>query len=201
MKMGYGRVSTEDQNPNLQTDALKKAGCDRIFVDKGISGARRDRPQLEKALAELEEGDQLVVWRLDRLGRSLPHLIEIVAGLGDRGVDFQSLTENIDTSSAGGELLFHILGALAQFERSLISERTKAGMASAKSRGVHVGRPRAMSEERIDHARRLLDEGKTQRQIARVLKVSPSTLYRALNAAYATGNHYDPMMHQGCAYP
>ena len=183
MKCGYARVSTEDQNADLQIDALEKVGCDKVFVDKGINGARRVRPQLEKALGALREGDQLVVWRLDRLGRSLAHLIEIVSGLGDRGVDFRSLTENIDTSSAGGELLFHILGALAQFERSLISERTKAGMASAKSRGIHVGRPRAMSKERVEHARQLIDGGKTQRHVARILKVSPSTLYRALNVA------------------
>ena len=181
MKYGYARVSSADQNPSLQIDALQKAGCGEIFTDDGVSGAQRDRPELQSLLSKLVEGDQVVVWRLDRLGRSLPHLIEIVSSLGDMGVHFQSLTESIDTSSAGGELLFHILGALAQFERSLISERTKAGMASAKARGTHVGRPRSLSPERISHARDLLDAGKTQREVARLLKVSPSTVYRHLN--------------------
>ena len=180
MKYGYARVSTADQNLSLQVDALEKADCDQIFNEDGVSGAQRDRPELESLLSVVQEGDQVVVWRLDRLGRSLPHLIEIVSSLGDRGVHFQSLTESIDTSSAGGELLFHILGALAQFERALISERTVAGMASAKARGTHVGRPRAMSAERIQHARELFDTGKSQRDVARLLKVSPSTLYRAL---------------------
>lgn len=180
MKYGYARVSTTDQTSALQVDALKKAGCDEIFTDNGKSGVLRVRPALQKLLSTVLEGDQVVVWRLDRLGRSLPHLIEIVSSLGDQGVHFQSLTESIDTSSAGGELLFHILGALAQFERSLISERTKAGMASAKARGTHVGRPKAMSVELVKHAKELIEQGKSQRDVARLLKVSPSTLYRRL---------------------
>jgi len=185
MKYGYARVSTADQDSALQVDALEKAGCDEIFRDDGVSGAQRVRPELQKLLSKLKGGDQVVVWRLDRLGRSLPHLIEIVSTLGDQGVHFQSLTESIDTSSAGGELLFHILGALAQFERSLISERTKAGMESAKARGTHVGRPKILSVERIHHAKELLETGKTQREVARLLKVSPSTLYRHLNSGAA----------------
>ncbi len=183
MKYGYARVSTGDQSLDLQLDALDRAGCDQIFSEKGVTGIQRDRPELAKLLRIVVTGDQVAVWRLDRLGRSLPHLIEIVSAWGDQNVEFQSLTEQIDTTTAGGKLIFHVMGALAEFERSLISERTKAGMDSARSRGVHVGRPRAMSKERTDHAKRLVEEGKTQRQVARLMKVSPSTLYRAINSS------------------
>lgn len=141
-KIGYARVSTDDQNLDLQINALDAAGCTRIFTDKGISGAQSERSGLTAARLALEEGDTLVVWRLDRLGRSLIHLIKLLDELGKQGVHFQSLTENLDTTSAGGRLVFHIMAALAEFERALISERTKAGMKAAKARGVHVGRPR-----------------------------------------------------------
>ena len=140
--IGYARVSTDDQNLSLQTRALDAAGCTRIFTDKGISGARGSRPGLNAALLALEKGDTLVVWRLDRLGRSLIHLVRLLDELGKKGIHFHSLTENLDTNSAGGRLIFHIMAALAEYERSLISERTKAGMQAAKARGVHVGRPR-----------------------------------------------------------
>lgn len=138
--VGYARVSTIDQNPQLQLDALEKAGCARVFVDRA-SGARTDRPQLATALDYLRREDTLCVWRLDRLGRSLPHLIEIATTLTDRGIALRSLTEQIDTASAGGRLIFHIFGALAEFERSLISERTLAGLAAARAQGRIGGRP------------------------------------------------------------
>jgi DNA invertase Pin-like site-specific DNA recombinase len=141
-KIGYARVSTDDQKLDLQMNALDAAGCTRIFTDKGISGSKDERSGLTAARLALERGDTLVVWRLDRLGRSLNHLIKVIDELGKLGVQFQSLTENLDTTSAGGRLVFHIMAALAEFERALISERTKAGMQAAKARGVHVGRPR-----------------------------------------------------------
>ncbi|WP_345770914.1 recombinase family protein [Brucella intermedia] len=142
LKIGYARVSTDLQKMDLQMDALNQAGCDYIFTDHGISGATVERPGLRQAIEMLQRGDTLVVWRLDRLGRSLVHLVEQVSSLGQQGIEFRSVTESIDTSSSGGKLLFHMIAALAEFERSLISERTKAGMAAAKLRGKHVGRPR-----------------------------------------------------------
>ena len=134
MLIGYVRVSTGEQNTDLQEDALKKAECDKIFKDTA-SGAKTDRPGLEEALAFLVEGDTLVVWKLDRLGRSLKHLIEVVNELYDRGIYFKSLQENIDTNSSGGKLIFHIFGALAEFERDIIRERTRAGLEAARARG------------------------------------------------------------------
>src|ERR671917_1025350 len=142
MQIGYARVSTEEQTLNLQLDALKAAGCEQIFTDR-VSGARAERPGLTNALGHLRDGDTLVVWRLDRLGRSLPHLIETVTALAARGVGFKSLTESIDTTSSGGKLIFHIFGALAEFERDLIRERTHAGLTAARARGKVGGRPRA----------------------------------------------------------
>lgn len=142
LKIGYARVSTDVQHMDLQMDALKRAGCDHIFTDHGISGSSAERPGLQQAMKMLQKGDTLIVWRLDRLGRSLVNLVEYVSNLGKQDVEFRSLTESIDTSSSGGKLLFHMIAALAEFERSLISERTKAGMAAAKLRGKHVGRPR-----------------------------------------------------------
>lgn len=141
MRVGYARVSTEEQSLDLQLDALKRDGCERVFHDHGLSGAMVSRPALEAALKSLRFGDVLVVWKLDRLGRSLAHLISIIVSLEGRGVGFRSISEAIDTTSASGRLLFHIMGALAEFERTLISERTRAGMEAARARGVHVGRP------------------------------------------------------------
>lgn len=140
-RIGYARVSTDDQHLDLQLNALKKADCDRIFTDQGISGSVSNRPGLKSVMDTLRKGDTLVVWRLDRLGRSLVNLVEIINNLGKRGVEFQSLTENIDTSSSGGRLVFHILAALAEFERALISERTRAGMEAARMKGKQLGRP------------------------------------------------------------
>lgn len=140
-RIGYARVSTQDQTLALQHDALRAAGCEVLFEDHGISGAAKERPGLAAAIEALRSGDTLVVWRLDRLGRSLRHLIETLTALSDEGIGFYSIQDAIDTTTAGGRLVFHIMGALAEFERDLISERTKAGMAAAKARGVHVGRP------------------------------------------------------------
>lgn len=136
MKIGYARVSTDDQHLDLQRAALKAAGCERVFEDQGLSGVAITRPGLESALAAVGEGDVLVVWKLDRLGRSLASLIGLIDDLGKQGAGFQSLSEHIDTTTAGGRLIFHVMGALAEFERSLIWERTKAGMQTAKCRDV-----------------------------------------------------------------
>ena len=183
MKIGYARVSTQEQNLDLQRRALSEAGCGRIFEDRGVSGAARKRPGLDAALSRVSEGDVFVVWKLDRLGRSLPHLIEVVQDLGVRGAGFQSLSEAIDTTTAGGRLVFHMMGALAEFERALISERTRAGMKAAKARGDPVGRPRKLTRGQVEHAR-LLIEGREESVagVARSLKVSTPTLYRALRA-------------------
>jgi len=179
MLIGYARVSTTDQNPDLQIDALLKVGVDQrhIFEDR-MSGLRADRPKLNEALAFLADGDVLVVWKLDRLARSLPHLIEIVAGLDGRGIGFRSLTENIDTTTAGGRLTFHIFGALAQFERDIIRERTVAGLEAAAARGRKGGRPKAMDGAKIEAARRLLAGGMPIKDVAATLEVGISTLYR-----------------------
>lgn len=142
MKIGYARVSTEEQNLDLQLLALQAAGCDAILSDRGISGSRFDRPGLHDALNAAQAGDTLVVWRLDRLGRSLSHLVDVVSDLGRHNIEFVSLTESIDTRSSTGMLMFHMIAALAEFERSLISERTRAGIAAARARGVKIGRPR-----------------------------------------------------------
>ena len=181
MKIGYARVSTEEQNLGLQRNALTRAGVSRIFEDHA-PGASRRRPGLDAALAQLTAGDTLVVWKLDRLGRSLPNLIGLVQGLGERDIGFQSLSENIDTTTAGGRLVFHIMGALAEFERSLIVERTKAGMESARARGRHLGRSPSLDRTKVEHARLLIDGGATVTAAARTLKVGRSTLYRALRA-------------------
>ena len=142
-KIGYARVSTSDQTFALQEDALRKAGCERIFYDKA-SGAKTARPGLDQAIQYLRKGDVLVVWKLDRLGRSLRHLIDVVAELSSREIGFQSLTEALDTTTPGGRLIFHIMGALAQFERDIIRERTQAGLAAGRARGRLGGRPKLM---------------------------------------------------------
>jgi DNA invertase Pin-like site-specific DNA recombinase len=185
MKIGYARVSTVDQNLALQRDALTAAGCERIFTDEGISGSVIARRGLDAALAALGQGDTLVVWKLDRLGRSLSHLVTVIAELGERGVSFRSLSDPIDTTSAGGRLVMHIMGALAEFERGLIVERTQAGIQAAKKRGVHLGRRPALALAQIDHARTLIERGESPRAVARTMRVGKSTLYRALKATEA----------------
>ena len=182
MLVGYARVSTQDQKPELQLDALRKAGCERIFSDKA-SGAQRDRPELSAALSYMRDGagDVLVVWKLDRLARSLKQLIETVEDLGTRGIGFRSLTEAIDTTSAGGRLTFHIFGAMAEFERSIIRERTRAGLDAARARGRKGGRPPALSKKDVAAARAMLsDPDITMEDVAARMKVAPSTLYRHL---------------------
>lgn len=186
MLVGYARVSTQDQNPELQLDALKASGCEKIFVEKA-SGAQRDRPELKAALDYMRDGDTLVVWKLDRLARSMKQLIETVEGLEDRGVGFRSVTEAIDTTTPGGRLVFHIFGALAEFERSIIRERTRAGLDAARSRGKIGGRPKKLSEADLRAAKAmLLDDEITVVQIAGRLGVSAATLYRYLPSARST---------------
>ena len=180
MLVGYARVSTQDQNPALQLDALTAAGCEKVFTEKA-SGAQRDRLELAAALTYMRAGDSLVVWKLDRLARSLPQLIETVATLEDQGIGFRSLTEAIDTTTAGGKLVFHIFGALAEFERSVIRERTRAGLKAARDRGRKGGRPPALSAADLAVAKALLrDPAITVDEVATRLKVSPATLYRHL---------------------
>ena len=181
MRISYARVSTADQNMHLQQDALEKAGCERVFHDTA-SGAKDDRSGLSEALAYARQGDTLVVWKLDRLGRSLKHLVDTVAGLHSRNVGFQSLQEQIDTTTSGGKLIFHVFAALAEFERDLIRERTSAGLAAARSRGRNGGRPAKLTERQIAMARRLLSDPVTRiDDVCRTLRVSRSTLYRHLH--------------------
>lgn len=180
MLVGYARVSTQDQNPALQHDALTAAGCEKVFTEKA-SGAQRDRPELGAAIAYMRAGDSLVVWKLDRLARSLPQLIETVAHLEAEGIGFRSLTETIDTTTAGGKLIFHVFGALAEFERSVIRERTRAGLKAARDRGRTGGRPPALSPADLAAAKAMLsDPDITVAEVAKRINVSPATLYRHL---------------------
>lgn len=180
MRFGYVRVSTADQNESLQVDALTAVGCDRLYSDHA-SGKADQRPGLDNLLDQLRPGDTVVVWRLDRLGRSLRHLIELAAELEQREVALVSLTESLDTSTPGGKLVFHVFGALAEFERDLIRERTMAGLAAARARGRRGGRPRALTPEKLKTARAMHSSGDHDvSSIARVLGVSRATIYRAL---------------------
>jgi DNA invertase Pin-like site-specific DNA recombinase len=181
MYIGYARVSTNEQNLDLQRDALLKAGCSEknIFTDK-ITGLKQERKGLDQALSHLREGDTFVVWRLDRLGRSLKHLIETITSLQSQGITFKSLTENIDTSTATGQLIFHIFGALAEFERNLIKERTVAGLDAARSRGRRGGRPKLKtSASKVVMAKKLYaDKSNSIDEIQKTLGISKTTLYR-----------------------
>lgn len=180
-RLGYARVSTLQQDEALQQDALLAAGCQRVFVDKA-SGKLESRPALDDLLEQARLGDTVVVWRLDRLGRSLCHLLETVSSLEQRGVAFVSLTENIDTSTPGGRLIFHIFASLAQFERELIRERTMAGLAAARARGRTGGRPTVWTEDKLRTARAMRASGEYDvSSIAKVLGVSRASVYRALN--------------------
>ena len=180
MLIGYARVSTLDQNLDLQMDALNKVGCEQIFTDT-VSGAKVERVGLNDALSHLREGDKLVVWKLDRLGRSLKHLIKTIGDLDEQGIGFQSLQENIDTTTSGGKLVFHIFGALAEFERDLISERTQAGLEAARARGRRGGRKKAMTVKQVKMAKSMRkDRSNTIADICEALGVSRSTLYRYL---------------------
>ena len=187
MQIGYARVSTNDQTLNLQLDALKAAGCTRIFEDH-ISGTKTERVGLQDAMSHLREGDTLVVWRLDRLGRSLKHLIETITDLQERGIGFKSLQENIDTTSPGGKLIFHIFGSLAEFERDLIRERTQAGLEAARSRGRVGGRPKALSKSKAEMARQMYaDRNNSVSEICKTLGISRMTLWRYVKAGEREG--------------
>lgn len=183
MDIGYARVSTGEQTLDLQYDALTKAGCGKIYQETA-SGAKADRPVLDEVLSYIRKGDTLVVWRLDRLGRSLDHLIDVVAGLAERGIGFKSLTEQIDTTTPGGKLVFHVFGALAEFERDLIRERTQAGLAAARARGRVGGRPKKLADtKQLELARTLYQSGQTDiKTICQTLGISRATLYRVLKA-------------------
>jgi DNA invertase Pin-like site-specific DNA recombinase len=180
MKYGYARTSTDDQTTALQLAALKKAGCKTIHEDKGISGAVRKRPALTRCLAALKEDDTLIVWKLDRLGRSLRDLIDLLDDLRARGVRFQSLTEAIDTETPTGRAMWQLVGVLAELERSLITERTRAGVKEAQRRGVKFGRRPKLSLAQIKHARQQIERGERVQHVADLLKVDRTTLYRAL---------------------
>lgn len=186
MLIGYARVSTLEQNLDLQNDALKKAGCEKIYTDT-LSGAKAQRPGLEECLDYVRAGDTVVVWKLDRLGRNLKHLIETVQALDERGIGFQSVQESIDTTTPGGKLVFHVFGALAEFERDLIRERTNAGLAAARARGRTGGRKPALDAQGREIALALFrDKSVNVTQICKTLGVSRTTFYRSLPVAPET---------------
>jgi DNA invertase Pin-like site-specific DNA recombinase len=177
MKIGYARVSTIEQNPDLQHDALREAGCDKIFTDQA-SGAKADRPALKEALEYARKGDCIVVWRLDRLGRSLKHLIEAIEGLESRKIGFSSLQEGLNTTTPGGKLIFHIFGALSEFERNVIRERTNAGLAAARARGRMGGRKPKLKPAQIKTLRKMYDSREHSiNEICALMGVSRPTLY------------------------
>ncbi len=180
MLIGYARVSTQEQTLDLQTDALERSGCEKIFTDT-TSGAKSERPGLQEAMNHLRAGDTLIVWRLDRLGRTLKHLIATITQLNDTGIGFKSLQENMDTTTSGGKLIFHIFGALAEFEREVIKERTNAGLQAARARGRLGGRPKIQTKDpkKIALARKLYNDASMPVQvICEQLHISKSTLYR-----------------------
>ena len=182
MLIGYARVSTQDQNLDLQIEALTKADCKKIFDDK-ISGSRAERPGLANVLEMLREGDTLVVWRLDRLGRSVKNLVDLVGELHKRGVQFKSLTDSIDTATPSGRFFFHVMASLAQMERELTVERTRAGLEVARQLGRKGGRKRQMTDSKIESAKKLLANGVPPRDVAKNLGVSVPTLYRWIPAS------------------
>lgn len=181
MLIGYIRVSTNDQNTHLQRQALISAGCEQIFDDK-ISGKSTERPGLKRAIRHMRAGDTLVVWKLDRLGRSVRHLITLVEELKVKGIHFRSLTDSIDTGTAMGRFFFHVMSALAEMERELIVERTMAGLAAARAQGRIGGRKRLMTESVVEQAKRLFANGESLQRIALALDVSPKTLYKYVPA-------------------
>lgn len=182
MLIGYARVSTQDQNLDLQIEALAKAGCKKVFDDK-ISGSRAERPGLAKAMEMLRDGDTLVVWKLDRLGRSVKNLVDLVGELHKQGVQFKSLTDAIDTGTPSGRFFFHVMASLAEMERELTVERTRAGLEVARQLGRKGGRKRQMTESKIASAKKLLANGVPPRDVAKNLGVSIPTLYRWVPAS------------------
>ncbi|KAA3518263.1 recombinase family protein [Agrobacterium vitis] len=189
--IGYARVSTGDQDTALQLDALRKAGCERLFEDKA-SGTKTDRLGLAEAIRYVRDGDTLTVWKLDRLGRLMKHLIEIITELEAKGVGFRSITENIDTTTSGGRLVFHLFGALAQFERDLIRERTRAGLQAAEERGRRGGRQVVVTPDKLAKARQHLAAGLNVREAAARVKIGKTALYEALKAEKATTSTVKP---------
>jgi DNA invertase Pin-like site-specific DNA recombinase len=182
MLIGYARVSTQDPNLDLQIDALTKAGCEKLFQEK-MSGSRTARPEFSKALETMRQGDTLVVWKLDRLGRSVKNLVDLVAALQKRDIQFKSLTDAIDTGTPSGRFFFHVMASLAQMERELTIERTRAGLETARKLGRKGGRKRRMTDSKIESARKLLSNGMPPRDVALNLNVSIPTLYRWIPAA------------------
>ncbi len=183
MLIGYARVSTQDQNLHLQHDALREAGCQKIFEEK-TSGAAAQRQGLQQALSVLRDGDTLVVWKLDRLGRSLKHLVETVQSLQGAGIGFRSLQESLDTTSSGGKLVFHFFAALAEFERDIIRERTQAGLAAARARGRQGGRPKGRDVTKQAAARSLSqDKSRSVTEICKMLSISRTSYYRYVNGS------------------
>jgi DNA invertase Pin-like site-specific DNA recombinase len=181
MKIGYARVSTEDQHLHMQEDALKSAGCEEIFSDIA-SGAKSQRPGLDKALEYAREGDTIIVWKLDRLGRSIQHLIQTITTLENRKISFKCLQENIDTSTSSGKLIFHIFSALAEFERDLIRERTDAGLKAARARGRMGGRPPMLDSRQINRMIEMYNEQKnTVAEICKIYSISRPSFYNYLN--------------------
>jgi len=185
MRIGYARVSTRDQNLEMQLDALDKAGCKRIFTDK-LSGAQVERPGLSEALSHLREADTLVVWKLDRLGRSVKGLVDLVNELEARKVHFQSITDGVDTKTPAGRFFFHVMASLAQMERELIVERTRAGLEAARCAGRVGGRKRRMTDGKVQAAQKLLESGTPPLEVAHSLGVSVPTLYRWVPASSRT---------------
>lgn len=184
MDVGYIRTSKKDQNPDLQRRELEAFGCGRIY-EEAISSRKADRPELRAALDYCREGDRLVVWKLDRLGRSLRELIDLVNELAERGVEFVSLRENIDTTTPGGKLVFHVFGSVAEFERDLIRERTMAGLEAARARGRKGGRKRALDDRQVEMARRMMsDRDAVPAEVAAAFGISKPTLYRYLREAH-----------------
>ena len=189
MKIGYARVSTADQNLELQTDALKEAGCKKIFSDRGVSGAKAERPGLDKALEHIRRKDTLVIWKLDRLGRSLSDLLSIVEYLKERGAHFLSIQDGFDTSTASGKMVFSVIGAMAEYERNLIRERTMAGLKAARARGRMGGRPKSLDENQMKVAVALAEAGElTINQICEQVGCSRSTYYRQVAPRLQTGS-------------
>lgn len=182
MLIGYARVSTQDQNLQLQLDALKKAGCEKVYEEK-MSGTRADRPELTKALEMLRSGDTLAVWKLDRLGRSVKDLVNLVTDLSSKGIHFRSLTDSIDTSTPSGRFFFNIMASLAEMERELMQERTNAGLVAARKAGRIGGRRRSMTEGKVESAKHLLASGMPPKDVATSLGVSVPTLYRWVPAS------------------
>lgn len=182
MFIGYARVSTTDQNLDLQHDALEKAGCEKVFEDK-VSGTRSDRPGLIKAMEILREGDTLVVWKLDRLGRSVKQLVDLISDLHSKGIQFKSITDAIDTGTTSGRFFFHVMASLAEMERELTVERTRAGLEAARRLGRRGGRKRQMTDSKIESAKKLLANGVPPRDVAHNLGVSIPTLYRWVPAS------------------